>query len=192
MIAYIKGHILDRHTSSITLLTRSGVGYEIELTPARVSELRKSQEVSLYTYLRITDASHTLFGFFSLEEKRFFELLLSVSGVGPKSAMNILALGSIDEISDAIARKDVKYLTAVQGMGKKTAERLVVELKHKVQTANLVAEDTITGTVMSEVIDALVAMGYQKTEAVDTLKQLDIKDQKTEIVLRMALQALSK
>lgn len=191
MISYIAGTIHSKGKSSVTLLTAAGLGYEVELRPARAMELKTGDALELHTYLRITDSSHTLFGFFSTEEKRFFELLLTVSGVGPKSAMNILALGSIDEISQAIARKDVKYLTSVQGMGKKTAERLVVELKTKVGALPVAEEDQVDGTVLGEVIDALVAMGYQKTEAVEVVKQLDTAGKKTELVLRDALRQLS-
>lgn len=192
MISYITGTIHSTSKDSIVVFTNGGVGYEVQLTPVRAMEQRVGTSIELHTYLRITDSSHTLYGFFSTTEKDFFELLISVSGVGPKSAMNILALGSIDEISAAIARKDVKYLTAVQGMGKKTAERLVVELKHKVAAVSIASDDDIDGTVMSEVIDALVAMGYGKSEAVETVKQLDTKDKKTEVVLKEALKSLSK
>ena len=192
MISYLTGTILSKQKTSMTLLTSSGVGYEVVLTPARLAALKTKDTLSVYTYLRITDNAHTLFGFFQLEEKAFFELLLSVSGVGPKSAMNILALGSIEEIESAIARKDVKYLTSVQGMGKKTAERLVVDLQNKVTASAMKVEKGPSGKVLSEVIDALVAMGYQKNEAIAVAKQLEVGEKKTEVVLREALRLLAK
>lgn len=192
MISYITGTIQSTSKDSIIVLTSGGIGYEVLLTAVHAMEQRIGTSIALHTYLRVTDSTHTLYGFFSTHEKDFFELLISVSGVGPKSAMNILALGSIDEISNAIARKDVKYLTAVQGMGKKTAERLVVELKNKVDAVSVASDDDVDGTVMSEVIDALVAMGYGKSDAVEIVKQLDTKDKKTEQVLKDALKLLSK
>lgn len=192
MISYLQGTVQSKGKDSIVVLTTGGIGYEVQLTPAKALTLRIGEPMALHTYLRVTDSSHTLFGFFDIHEKLFFELLLTVSGVGPKSAMNILGLGSIDDISAAIARKDVKYLTAVQGMGKKTAERLVVELQNKVHGATGSEDDIGDSTVMSEVIDALIAMGYQKSEAVTVVKQLDITSKKTEVVLREALKHLAK
>lgn len=191
MISYLEGTIQSKTSDSVVLLTTGGVGYEVQLTPARALEQQVGTPLSLHTFLRVTDAAHTLYGFFTLEEKSFFELLITVSGVGPKSAMNILALGSIDEISSAIARKDVTYLTAVQGMGKKTAERLVVELQQKVGSPSGLIQDIGESTVLSEVIDALVGMGYQKGEAVEVVKQLDVLDRKTEELLREALKRLA-
>ena len=111
--------------------------------------------------------------------------LLTVSGVGPKSAMNILALGSIDDIKSAIVRGDVKYLTAVQGMGKKTAERMVVELKSKIAVKDI-GQD-ITGGILSEVMDGLVSMGYTRSEAKDVVQTLDPKGKDTETLLKEAL-----
>jgi Holliday junction DNA helicase RuvA len=191
MISFLTGTVHATHKDTIVLLTSGGVGYEVQLTSARAMEMRTGATVQLHTYFRVTDSAHTLYGFFDTHEKSFFELLLSVSGVGPKSAMNILALGSIDDISAAIARKDVKYLTAVQGMGKKTAERLVVELQQKIGAVSSHTDEEVNGTVMGEVIDALVAMGYQKTEAVEAVKQLDTTDKKIEQVLKEALKLLS-
>jgi Holliday junction DNA helicase RuvA len=191
MISYLQGTIQSTGKDSIVVLTTGGIGYEVQLTPIKAQQLRTGSSIMLHTYLRVTDSSHTLFGFFDVQEKSFFELLLTVSGVGPKSAMNILALGSIDDISAAIARKDVKYLTSVQGMGKKTAERLVVELQQKVGAVSTHTDDDVNGTAMGEVIDALVAMGYQKTEAIEAVKQLDTADKKIEVLLREALKLLS-
>jgi Holliday junction DNA helicase RuvA len=191
MISYISGTILSKQRTSITVLTSAGLGYDVTMSTARALEQSVGADISLYTYLRVTDSAHTLFGFFSVAEKAFFELLLSVSGVGPKSAMNILAIGSIDEISAAIGRKDVKYLTAVQGMGKKTAERLVVELQNKVVAVAIESDDAPDGSVLSEVIEALIAMGYQKTEAVAAAKQLNTEDKPTELLLREALRLLN-
>jgi Holliday junction DNA helicase RuvA len=191
MISYLQGTIQSTGKDIIVVLTTGGIGYEVQLIPARALTLRTGEPTGLHTYLRVTDSSHTLFGFFDLQEKAFFELLLTVSGVGPKSAMNILALGSIDDISAAIARKDVKYLTAVQGMGKKTAERLVVELQQKISAVSTHTDEDVQGTIMGEVIDALTAMGYAKSDAVQVTKQLDMQNKKIEQVLKEALKLLA-
>jgi len=174
MISYISGKILSTSKNKITILTNGGVGYEVYLTVLHSAELLNMKEVALPVYLKVSESSLELFGFRDLDEKRFFELLLSVKGVGPKNAMNILSIGSIDEIQSAIGRGDVKYLTAVQGMGTKTAERLVVELKSKV--AKLEANKNIPMTDagnLGEVVEALVSMGYNKEEVRDAVKTLD-------------------
>lgn len=194
MISFLQGTVIKTNiqTNSLILLTKGGVGYEITLTPAKATAQKLQEKIEIYTFLRVTDSAHTLYGFENESEKDFFELLLSVSGVGPKSAMNILALGSIDEIASAIARKDITYLTAVQGMGKKTAERLILELKNKVTVSIGAVDDPVHGTILSEVLGALVVMGYQKSEAHEAIKEINVGSKKTEIVLKEALKLLSK
>lgn len=197
MIASLTGTITHAEGDRIVLQTAGGVGYAVTLTKAHVMELAIGKEVAIPTYLRVTDSDHSLFGFRTENDRTFFELLISVSGVGPKSAMNILGLGSVADIQNAIAREDVKYLTAVQGLGKKTAERLVVELNAKLKKlsgqkiANNPA-DAKLGEVMGETIDALVSMGYAKDEARQVVETLDAGGKKTEELLREALKQLAK
>lgn len=187
MIALLKGKIIDKDKDSILLLTSGGVGYQVRLSPLHTTHILIDEEVEMSVYLRVTDSSMDLYGFHSVEEKRFFELLMSVSGVGPKSAMNILALGSIEEIQSAIARSDVKYLTAVQGMGKKTAERLVVELKNKVTKQGASETTSVQSGILADVIDGLLSLGYSKEEAKTRVEQLDTKNKTPEELLKEAL-----
>ncbi len=190
MISFIKGSVLSKSKQSLTVMTVGGVGYEVSLTALRLVAFAIGQEIELYTYLRVTDQSHDLYGFVTSDERQFFSLLMTVSGVGPKTAMNVLSIGSIDHIKDAIARGDVKYLTAVQGLGKKTAERLVVELKSKVGNAFNSADQD--GGVMGEAIDALVTLGYSKEESRAIVHQIDATNCTSEQVLKQALKLLSK
>ena len=132
MISFITGKVKFISRNSLTVLTNGGVGYEIFVSAVKAGNYRIGDTASLLTYMKVSDSAIDLYGFEEAEEKVFFGLLMTVSGIGPKSAMNILNLGSIDNIKSAIARKDVKYLTDVQGIGKKTAERLTVELHSKV------------------------------------------------------------
>jgi holliday junction DNA helicase RuvA len=171
-------------------MTEGGVGYEVTTTRVFVSEQTVGDTVTLHTYLKVSEQAMQLFGFANSEERSFFELLLSVSGVGPKSAMNILALGSIQEIEAAIVREDSTYLSAVQGIGKKTAERMVVELKSKIKKHTSSNSEHVTGSVLIEVIDALVSMGYEKENVRDVVKEIEGDD--TEELLRKALKNLSK
>lgn len=192
MISFLSGTIIDKEANTITVLTKGGVGYAVRTSSLFAAELPVGSVIDLPVYLRVTDSALDLFGFRSTEERAFFSLLLSVSGVGPKSAMNILNLGSIDEIEAAISRKDVSYLTAVQGMGKKTAERLVVELQSKIKKKKSAASDEKIGDVLKDVIDGLVAMGYSKEDAREVATAVDSKGKSVEDVLREALQKLAR
>lgn len=187
MISYLIGKIHEKSKDSVTVLTIGGVGYAVRMPAFRITELLKDAEVTLHIYTRVTENAIDLFGFQSVSERFFFELLLTVKGVGPKSAMNILALGSIDQIKDAIARGDAVYLSSVQGMGKKTAERLCVELKGKIKDQGPKIKDQRGSTVMAEVIDGLVALGYAKQEAKEKVQALDTAGKTTEQLLKEAL-----
>ncbi|NCO04815.1 MAG: Holliday junction branch migration protein RuvA [Candidatus Magasanikbacteria bacterium] len=192
MISLLAGKIVLKTNDAVVLLTSGGVGYEVRVSSSFLGILIVDQEVHMYTYLRVTDSDLSLFGFRSVDERSFFELLLSVSGVGPKSAMNVLNLGSIGDIQSAIARSDVKYLTAVQGMGKKTAERVVLELRSKMGASPMVSEEQPSGQVLSDVIDGLIAMGYEKQDAIATARHLVVGEKTAEVLLREALGMMSK
>jgi len=194
MISYLVGTIQDRYGDSVTVLTGAGVGYEVRVGAATLQHCNTGQKVQLYIYTKMTDSAMSLYGFQTKDEKEFFSLLLTVSGVGPKSAMNILGIGSLDETRGAIVRGDVKYLTAVQGMGKKTAERLVVELKNKLTSGGATSAGIgKSGNQLSEVVDGLVAMGYGKGQAQEVVQELDVSGgATTEVLMKQALRFLSR
>lgn len=187
MIAILRGKIFAKKKDSLVLETAGGVGYEVRLSESSLVRYMVTQEIFLHTYLKVTDSSHDLYGFETLEEKNFFELLMTVSGVGPKSAMNILSLGNMVEIQNAIAIGDVKYLTGVQGMGKKTAERLVVELKSKITSRSEKETVLSGGDNLGDVIDGLMVLGYSREEAKQMIEKIDIAGKTTEQILKLAL-----
>ena len=189
MIAFLRGTIVGKGKDHLVLETTGGVGYEIKMTLLQLSKFSLGQSVALHTYLKVSDSALDLYGFESTEEKSFFELLMTVSGVGPKSAMNILSLGNISQIQSAIARGDLTYLTSVQGLGKKTAERLIVELKTKITTSLDGAESytSAESSVLGEVVDVLMAMGYSKEEAKEKVKGLEVNGMTTAQLLKIAL-----
>lgn len=193
MISFLTGTIVHTSKDSIVLETSGGVGYEVRMVSAKALQYRIGQQVQLHTYLRVGEGIMDLYGFETLEEREFFILLLSVSGVGPKSAMHVLAIGSIDDIKSAIARGDVKYLTAVQGVGKKTAERMVVELKSKISAQGGSASGgVVSGSMLSDVIDGLTGMGYTVEEAREAAKEVEVGDKTAEQVLREVLKRLTR
>lgn len=193
MIASVSGKVIGVTKNGLIVETVSGVGYEIQVTPADKLSVKVGSDVRFLTYLKVSDQAQDLYGFMNNEVRDFFCLLLTVSGIGPKSALNILSLGSIDSIQAAIARGDVKYLTAVQGMGKKTAERLVVELKSKIKNLNSKTDEgSVSSGPLGEVIDGLISMGYSQQEARETVQSLEADGKTSEALLREALKILAR
>lgn len=192
MISFLQGKIISIHAHKLVLLTQGGVGYELSMQTDKLSKLTVGDMCGVHTYMRVGENLMELFGFENLEEKAFFELLISVNGVGPKSALNIMGLGSIDQIKQAIARQDVAYLTQVSGIGRKTAERMVVELKSKVGKFDVGVERSVVGDKLGDVVDALVSMGYSKEEAREVVKDIDVGEMKMEEILKMVLRTIKQ
>lgn len=187
MIGLIQGKVVGAYSNTIAILTNGGVAYEVHVVAPFFMTVREGQTLKLFTYLKVSDSGMELFGFSVIEEKLFFELLITVNGVGPRTALNILSLGSLNDIKSAIARADVTYLTQVSGIGRKTAERIVIELKNKV-TGNNEQGTGGMGESLGEVVEALVGLGYSRDEARDVVKELDAKGKSTEALLKVALQ----
>ena len=186
MISYLKGTILVK-TEQFLILENNGIGYKVFVTP-EILENKIGAELSLFTFLKISDDGHTLYGLPNLESLQFFELLLTVSGVGPKVALGILSAAKRDVIEQAIANADSEIFTRMSGVGKKTAERIILELKNKVSALSI---GNTGGQGSSDVFDALVSLGYKNTEARDALQKLDAT-LPMEQQLKEALKLLSK
>lgn len=187
----IIGQVVTIKKGFLHILTQTGIGYKVNITNSFLCDLCEGQEIKIYTYLKVSENALDLYGFKTLEDKEFFEMLISVKGIGPKGALNILGLGSILEIKKAINRGDVNYLTQVSGIGKKTAERLVVELKNKTQSNE---EEMIfaKGNVLGEVVDGLVTMGYSREEAREAIKGIENIDKTTEELMKIVLKSFSR
>tara|TARA_Y100001970_G_scaffold270018_1_gene363407 strand:- start:276 stop:854 length:579 start_codon:yes stop_codon:yes gene_type:complete len=191
MITFLEGKVVALTKNTLVLLTKGGVGYGIQIPKTHREKYPIDLEVKIFTHLKVSEKSMELFGFSSQEEKDFFSLLLGVKSVGPKSAMHILGLGPIQETKDAIARKDAKHLSTVQGLGKKTAERLVVELHTKIES--LTSKEPLTekeASVFYETIDALVALGYSKQESNTCVKSIFSPKETTPSLLKKALKLM--
>lgn len=191
MIALIQGKVVSKNNNELILMTTGGIGYRIMASPSAAALSSVGSDILLNTYLVIKEDSHSLYGFANLAEKELFKNFLSVSGVGPKTALHLLELGSVEEITLAIGRSDVDYLTKVSGIGKKTAERIVVELKNKVAKGMSDAGVKLpAGDMMGDVIDALVTLGYSALQARDVIKKIDASGKNSEQLLREALQKI--
>ncbi len=169
MIGYLKGTIISQDLKSI-VLNVSGVGYKI-YTNTAILEEPKQKEAEFWTYLAVRENALDLFGFRTKEELEFFELLISVSGIGPKSAMGILTIASIPNLRHAISTGDISHLIKVSGVGKKNAEKIVIELKDKIQT---ITGDTMHLNSSSDVdaLEALKSLGFGEREVREALKKV--------------------
>ena len=175
MIATLSGTVAER-INDIVVLDVAGVGYGLWVTNEDAGLLTQGKQVKVYVYEHIREQSHDLFGFTSLDTKKLFEQLLSVNGVGPKMALAILSVGSANEVRLAIAEGNVKYLQAASGVGKKVAERVVVDLKDKVGLAASGDATSFLSTPSSVNDDAhaaLMALGYNAQLASELLVGVD-------------------
>jgi len=172
MIAYLQGKIIVKN-SHYLILEVGGVGYQIFAGENFLASLKIGQEKEIYLHHRVREDVSDLYGFNTLEELDLFELLISVSGVGPKSAVAVISLATPDDIKEAIIRGDASLLTKVSGIGKKTAERLVLELKNKV--AHISGGLNLSGgeTGMGDELDALMSLGYSIIQARDALNSVE-------------------
>ncbi|HOZ53057.1 MAG TPA: Holliday junction branch migration protein RuvA [bacterium] len=176
MISYLKGKILYKLKNNIVLEVNN-IGYTIFVSENFLNELKTGQLLEVFTHQYVKEDALDLYGFKSLEELEFFKLLISISGVGPKSALSVLAIANLADIKESIVRGDSHLLTKVSGIGKKTAERVVLELKDKLFKMGG-DYDLSVSSFAGEEIDALMALGYSMLEAREALKQVDddIKD----------------
>lgn len=177
MIASLTGTVSERIEDTI-VIDVAGVGYGVLVTNEDAGQLTPGKETKVYVYEHIREQSHDLFGFINIETKKLFEKLLSVNGVGPKMALAILSVGNANEVRLAIAEGNVKYLQAASGVGKKVAERVVVDLKDKV---GLIASGEATSflstpsSVNDDAHAALIALGYPAQTASELLAGIDAK-----------------
>lgn len=192
MIGYISGTI-QAISGKYVIVDVSGVGYRVTMPVKSLNSIAKIGEtVKLFTHYQTNprDGSVELYGFATPEELNFFELLTTVSGVGPKSAQAILASADLQTLQIGIIRGDGDYLRKVTGLGEKTAHRLVLELKNKIMSADLgIAAGSDVGTD-SDAIDALVTLGYSQYQARDVLKHVGKNAKTSEEKLKEALKLL--
>jgi len=176
MISYLKGTILQKGVNFVILLV-GGVGYKVFIEPARCLEIEKGSEQEMYTHQHVREDALDLYGFKTMEELQMFELLLTISGIGPKSAMGVISIASIADIKDSIARGDSSLLVKVSGIGKKTAERVVLELRDKIDHLTIssfgAGDDGQQSSASSDEMDALMALGYSMQQARDALRGVD-------------------
>ncbi|MGH7237986.1 MAG: Holliday junction branch migration protein RuvA [Candidatus Saccharimonadales bacterium] len=179
MIAVLSGVVTEKMLD-VVVLDIQGVGYGLLMTGEDYGRVNSGESAKVYIYEHIREQTHDLFGFLRLDTKKLFEQLLGVNGVGPKMALSVLSIGITDEVRAAIASGDVKTIQRASGVGKRVAERIVVELKDKVGLAGVdLAEAGFLQSEQSllkdEAAEALVALGYAPQDASKALQNVDIK-----------------
>ncbi len=176
MIGYIKGKVLSA-VDNVVLLENNGIGYEITCSNAVFQKLSADKQGEVYTYLAVREDGVSLYGFISLEEKNMFLKLITVSGVGPKMGITVLSSIDISSLATMIATSDVKGLSKIKGLGKKTAERIILELREKVESSY--HQDGDKSEIISveqtkedeDAIIALMSLGFTKAECVRAIKE---------------------
>ncbi len=191
MISQLTGKI-TYEGENYTIIDVSGVGYKVFMSNDTIKESSKtgtSNETTIWTYLAVRENSMDLYGFLTKEDLDFFELLISISGIGPKTALGILNVATTETLISAVSTGDTSYLTKVSGIGAKNAQKIVLELKNKVAKM----EQTPTGIREEiDVIEALKSLGYSARESSDVLKKIDKEVTGTSNRVREALKILSK
>lgn len=177
MINFLRGKIIIKGKDFV-VSDVSGVGYKVYVNSDLLSKFLIGEEAEIYTYQHVREDILALYGFKNMEELELFELLLSISGVGPKSAIGVLTIASVADIKDSIARGDSALLTKVSGIGKKTAERVVLELQDKMGSLAITEKHNTDGdekkiNASSDEIDALISLGYSLQEAREALRRVD-------------------
>jgi Holliday junction DNA helicase RuvA len=194
MIAFVHGMAVDMTESSV-VVEAGGIGYEIYMTGADLSEIRMGEDVKVHTYFSVREDAMKLYGFRAKDDLQMFKLLLGVNGVGPKAALGVLAGITADELRFAILSDDVKTLSKAPGIGKKTAQKLILELKDKINKG--VSEISIptaqvqTGGAMNDVVAALTVLGYSSSEIAPVLNKLDISGMTTEEAIKAILRKMT-
>lgn len=203
MISFIKGYVAETTENSVILETDS-IGYEIFMTGTAIEETSRMQDkIKIYTYFHVREDTMQLYGFLSRDDLEMFRLLLNVNGIGPKAAMGVLAAITADELRFAVLSDDVKTISRAPGIGKKTAQKLILELKDKLkledafekkldhQEENLSLADASLRDSRQEAVEALTALGYSSTNALRAVRQVSEETgEDVEAILKAALKQL--
>ena len=200
MIYYVKG-ILTEYTEEGVVLEAAGVGYQLIIPPSLMAELpAPGEEIKLYTYYQVGEDAQKLYGFKDREARSLFLQIIKVSGIGPKLAISVLGTLGVDELRLAVVAGDVKAISQAPGMGKKTAEKLILELKDKIDVAGLISPGekggasapVVVSDAFTEAVAALQALGYSSSEALKTVRSLEAEaDWTVDDILQAAFRKLA-
>lgn len=193
MIAHLKGKIISSKPTKV-IVDVNNVGYEVNISISTFEKISKLEDVSLFIYTHVREDALMLFGFSEMIEKEMFELLISVNGIGPKLAQTILSGIRVDELKYAIENANISRITSIPGVGKKTAERLLVELTGKVSILSIGKESEQTSSVKNEAVAALTTLGYNAKNSERIIHEILVSNNNISLeeIIKTALSILNK
>lgn len=192
MIAYVKGK-LEVKTKDYIVVDVMGIGYKIFMSDTSINELEKGKEVKIYTYMKVSENDMSLYGFLNNEELVTFELLITVGGIGAKSAISILSNITPSKFALAVISSDINTLKKLPGIGAKTAQRIILELKDKMKTDNAIEEDVTVKTAIkldnkaNDAAEALCVLGYARKDVETVLGEIDTQNLTVEDIIKQGL-----
>ena len=192
MISKLTGAVAEKD-SDYLIIEVGGIGYKVNVSPDVVAKAKEKEEISLFTYLAVRENSLDLYGFLGKGELVFFELLVSVSGIGPKGALGVLSQATPIQLETSITTGDCSILTKVSGIGEKTAERIILELKNKIgKISSLQGSARKDSNVDVETMEALLALGYSQRDAQEALREIGSKTKNVNEKVKRALKILGR
>jgi len=196
MIGTLRGRLAAKQAPGI-IIECSGVGYEVETPMSTFLELPAiGEELFIHTHMLVREDAQLLYGFATIDERHLFRTLLKVSGVGAKMGLAILSAMTVSDFERYVQLEEAAMLVKIPGVGKKTAERLIIEMRDKIDKGTGVASTPgagrVSGDERSEAVDALVSLGYKPAEVKRLLSQIDVKDKSAEDIIRLALRQVAK
>ena len=199
MFYYIEGNVAEIEPN-LVVLDCGGIGYALNTTTNTISYVKKGERTKLYVSEIVKEDAFDLYGFYSKAEKRFFEMLTSVSGIGPKAALSILSANTPDGLALAVSSGNEKALTVAPGIGKKIAQRVILELKDKIGKESASLDDSFTpvatvqtdNSAVNDAVAALTILGYGSNEIAQVLKTTDITGMTTEQIIKAVLRSIVK
>lgn len=186
MLAYLKGAIIKTLPPNEVIINTNGVGYKVGVGEQAVARYKQGDEVELYTHLVVRETSQELYGFTEFESLQMLEMLIEISGIGPKMAMAVLSVATPNEIKNAVATGNIELFRSVSGIGKKNAGRIILEMRSKLESLDEIDIITVEG---DDVIEALQNLGYSRSEIGMALKTVD-REGTTEEQIKEALRLL--
>ncbi len=191
MIAHLNGRLIEKSPTHV-IVECAGVGYFVKISLNTFSKLSDDENIKIYTQLQVREDAHTLYGFFSLAEREMFNHLISVSGIGANTGILMLSAMTSDEIAAAIINGDAPLIQSIKGIGAKTAQRVIIDLKDKVTKSDFATENIFTAnnTNQNDALTALLSLGFDKKRAEKAINKILTDDQTVEEIIKEALKVL--
>lgn len=191
MITHLNGRLVEKTPTHI-VVECNGVGYFVKISLNTFSSIGSEEAIKIYTQLQVREDAHTLYGFATLKERIMFNHLISVSGVGANTAILMLSALTSDEIAAAIVGDNVNLIQSIKGIGAKTAQRLIIDLKDKVAKTDFATENifAVNNTNQNDALTALLSLGFDKSKAEKAINRIITEDQSVEDIIKQALKVL--